>query len=58
MNQESDCQKDIKEEYRDLGSGDNRARSHPASLLSMFTKTGKSLNSFAILKKSVLAVFF
>ena len=33
------------------GNSDLRARSHPASLFFLFTKTGRSLNSFAMLKE-------
>jgi hypothetical protein len=49
------------------GNGDIRMGSRPASLLSVFTKADRSLNSFAMLKNkkqtknkqtSVLAVFF
>jgi hypothetical protein len=38
----------LRKEIKDLGSGDHRARSHPAK----FTKAVRSLNSFAMLKQN------
>ena len=44
-------------ELKHGGTSDLRAGSHPASLLSLLTKAGRSLNSFAILRKICLLSF-
>ena len=44
-------------EFKHGGTSDLRAGSHPASLLSVLTKAGRSLNSFAILRKICLLSF-
>jgi hypothetical protein len=44
-------------QFRHGGSSDLRAGSHPASLLSVLTKAGRSLNSFAVLRKMCLLSF-